>query len=274
MNGAWGNRNLLIGLVVTALMAATALLAAVWTPYPPTAIDTLHRLAAPSGAHLLGTDGLGRDVLSMLMAGSFVSISVASVAVLVGAGIGVPLGGLAAACGGWVDGLVMRATDLMFAFPALLTAVMITALSGPGMKNAMLAIGIFNISVFARVTRGAARGIWLREFVLAARLAGRSDFAISARHVLPNIASVLIVQVTIQFAVAIVADAGLSYVGLGTQPPQPSWGRMLNDSQSFIWKAPMLAVFPGLAITLAVLGLNLLGDGLQDVLDPRRRRPR
>jgi peptide/nickel transport system permease protein len=274
MNGGRTTRNLWIGMVVTALMAATALLAVIWTPYPPTAIDIVHRLAGPSGAHPLGTDALGRDVLSMLMAGSFTSISVACIAVLVGVGIGVPLGSLAAACGGWVDDLAMRATDLVFAFPALLTAVMITALAGPGMKNAMLAIGIFNISVFARVTRGAARGIWLREFVLAARMAGRSDLAISARHVLPNIASVLIVQGTIQFAVAIVADAGLSYVGLGTQPPQPSWGRMLNESQSFIWTAPMLAVFPGLAITLAVLGLNLLGDGLADVLDPRRRRPR
>jgi peptide/nickel transport system permease protein len=274
MNAGWASRNLWIGLVMTALIAATALLAMLWTPYPPTAIDIVHRLAGPSGSHLLGTDGLGRDVLSMLMAGSFASIAVACVAVLVGVGIGVPLGGLAAACGGWVDDVVMRATDLLFAFPALLTAVMITALSGPGMKNAMLAIGIFNIAVFARVTRGAARGIWLRAFVLAARMAGRGDFAITVRHVLPNIANVLIVQATIQFAVAIVADAGLSYVGLGTQPPQPSWGRMLNESQSFIWQAPMLAIFPGLAITLAVLGLNLLGDGLADVLDPRQRRPR
>ena len=138
----------------------------------------------------------------------------------------------------------------------------------------MLAIGIFNIPVFARVTRGAARGVHAREFILAARVAGRGDAAISLIHVLPNIAAVLMVQATIQFALAIVADAGLSYVGLGTQPPQPSWGRMLNDAQTFIWRAPLLAVFPGLAITLAVLGLNLLGDGLQDLLDPRLRRAR
>ena len=271
MNHAGRSRSLLAGAAMTTTVLAVALLALVWTPYPPTAIDTLHRLVPPNGAHPLGTDALGRDVLSMLMAGSVVSMSVAAVAVVVGAAIGIPLGSVAAALGGWVDNALMRAADLVFAFPALLTAVMVTALAGPGTRNAMLAIGIFNISVFARVTRASARAVWQRGFVLAARTAGRGDFAISVRHVLPNIASVLIVQATIQFAVAIVADAGLSYVGLGTQPPQPSWGRMLNESQSFIWKAPLLAVFPGLAITFAVLGLNLLGDGLQDVLDPRRR---
>jgi peptide/nickel transport system permease protein len=201
-------------------------------------------------------------------------LSVAVIAVVVGAGIGVPLGALAAARGGWIDDAVMRACDLAFAFPALLTAVMITALAGPGAGNAMLAIGIFNIPVFARVTRGSARGVWMRDFVLAARTAGRGDAAITIAHILPNIAAVLLVQITIQFALAIVADAGLAYVGLGVQPPQPSWGRMLNDAQTYIWKAPLLAVFPGLAITLAVLGLNLLGDGLQDLLDPRLRRLR
>lgn len=234
----------------------------------------LHRLAAPSAAHWLGTDPFGRDEFSMLMAGARNSIAVAVIAVAVGAGFGVPLGALAAARGRWVDELVMRGTDLAFAFPALLTAVMITALAGPGAFNAMLAIGIFNIPVFARLTRGAALPVWRREFILAARTAGKGDLAISIEHVLPNIAAVLIVQATIQFALGIVAEAGLSYVGLGTQPPQPSWGRMLNDAQTYIYRAPLLAVFPGLAITLAVLGLNLLGDGLRDLLDPRLRRER
>jgi len=265
---------LLLGAGITVAMVVVALLSLLWTPYPPTAIDILHRLAAPSAAHPCGTDHLGRDVLSMLMAGASASLSVALIAVVVGAGLGVPLGALAAARGGWIDDATMRACDLAFAFPALLTAVMITALAGPGAGNAMLAIGIFNIPVFARVTRGSARGVWTRDFVLAARTAGRGDTAITVAHVLPNIAAVLLVQITIQFALAIVADAGLAYVGLGVQPPQPSWGRMLNDAQSFIWKAPLLAVFPGLAITLAVLGLNLLGDGLQDLLDPRLRRAR
>jgi peptide/nickel transport system permease protein len=268
------SRSLISGGMISLAMVLVALVSLIWTPYPPTAIDIVHRLAAPSAAHPFGTDHLGRDVLSMIMAGATSSLSVALIAVVVGAGIGVPLGLLAAARGGWIDDAVMRVCDLAFAFPALLTAVMITALAGPGAGNAMLAIGIFNIPVFARITRSAARGIWAREFVLAARTAGRGDVAISILHVLPNIAAVLLVQTTIQFALAIVADAGLSYVGLGTQPPQPSWGRMLNDAQSFIWRAPLLAVFPGVAITLSVLGLNLLGDGLQDLLDPRLRRGR
>ena len=274
MTAAWRSRSLILGGAVTLAMLAVALLSLVWTPYSPTAMDFLHKLAPPSAAHPFGTDSFGRDVLSMIMAGAQSSLSVALIAVGVGAGIGIPLGALAAARRGVVDDVVMRGCDLAFAFPALLTAVMITALAGPGATNAMLAIGIFNIPVFARVTRGAAQGIWAREFVLAARTAGRGDTAISVIHVLPNIAAVLMVQATIQFALAIVADAGLSYVGLGVQPPQPSWGRMLNEAQTFIWRAPLLAVFPGVAITLAVLGLNLLGDGMQDLLDPRLRRAR
>jgi peptide/nickel transport system permease protein len=274
MSPAWRSRNLIGGAAITALMILIAVVSLLWTPYAPTQIDIVHRLAAPSRAHPFGTDPLGRDVLSMIMAGAQSSLSVAVIAVIVGAGIGVPIGAFAAARAGGADDAVMRACDLAFAFPALLTAVMITALAGPGAANAMLAIGIFNIPVFARITRGAARGVWAREFILAARAAGRHDTAITLIHVLPNIAAVLLVQATIQFALAIVADAGLSYVGLGTQPPQPSWGRMLNDAQSFIWRAPLLAIFPGLAITLAVLGLNLLGDGLQDLLDPRVRRAR
>ncbi len=269
-----GRTGLLIGAALTAALVLMALISLVWTPYSPTAMDILHKLGRPSAAHPFGTDSFGRDVLSMVMAGARNSLAVALIAVAVGAGLGVPLGALAAARGGMVDELVMRATDLAFAFPALLTAVMIAALAGPGAANAMLAIGIFNVPVFARVTRGAALGIWKRDFVLAARTAGKGDIAISLEHVLPNIASVLIVQATIQFALGIVAEAGLSYVGLGTQPPFPSWGRMLNDAQTYIYRAPLLAVFPGLAITLAVLGLNLLGDGLRDWLDPRLRRER
>ncbi|WP_457585241.1 ABC transporter permease [Ensifer canadensis] len=269
-----GSRSLTLGAIVTFILVAMALVSYVWTPYSPTAMNFRDKLQGPSLVHWFGTDNFGRDILSMMMVGARNSITVSIVAVLVGAGIGVPLGAWAAARGGWVDGLVMRMSDLAFAFPALLTAVIITAIFGPGATNAMIAIGIFNIPVFARVTRGASMGLWKREYVQAARCAGRGDVAITLLHILPNVNHVLLVQVTIQFALAIVAEAGLSYVGLGTQPPMPSWGKMLNDAQTFIYQAPWLAIFPGLAITFAVLGLNLLGDGLRDILDPRVRRQR
>jgi peptide/nickel transport system permease protein len=261
--------SLVVGGVLTGIVVGAALLSLAWTPYSPTGIDIVHRLAAPSAAHPFGTDPFGRDVLSMVMAGALNSLAVAVIALAVGAVCGIPLGVLSAAAGGWVDLALMRATDLAFAFPALLTAVMITALWGPGAANAMLAIGIFNVPVFARVTRGAAMAVRELDFIAAARATGRGEVAVALRHVLPNISAVLLVQATIQFALAILAEAGLSYVGLGTQPPYPSWGRMLSDAQTYIFRAPLLAVFPGLAITVAVLGLNLLGDGLRDLLDPR-----
>ncbi len=268
------SRSLLIGTIITGFLIGLAVLSLVWTPYSPTGMNILRKLQGPSMQHWLGTDALGRDVLSMVMVGARNSLSVALIAVAVGMGLGVPLGAYAAARGGMIDGFVMRMTDLAFAFPALLTAVIITAVFGPGAVNAMIAIGIFNIPVFARITRGASMGLWKRDYVLAARCAGRGDVAITLDHILPNIGHVLIVQATIQFALAVVAEAGLSYVGLGTQPPMPSWGKMLNDAQTYIYDAPHLAIFPGLAITFAVLGLNMLGDGLRDILDPRVRRER
>jgi len=211
----------------------------------------------------------------MLMVGARTSIAVALVAVGIGMGVGVPLGLFAAARrNSWVDELIMRGNDLVFAFPALLIAIMITAVFGPGAVNAIIAIGIFNIPVFARLTRGAALSLWTREFILAARVAGKGAVRISYEHVLPNITNLLIVQGTIQFSLGILAEAGLSYVGLGAQPPIPSWGRMLAESQTLITLAPHLALYPGLAIVFTVLGLNLLGDGLRDWLDPRLRRER
>lgn len=266
--------GLALGAALTTLLLAAALLSLVWTPWPVDIVDVPARLQPPSLAHWLGTDQLGRDVLSLLLVGARTSILVAVVAVAIGAGIGVPLGALAAARRGWVDELVMRFGDFAFAFPALLSAVMITALAGPGAVNSIIAIGIFNIPVFARLTRGGALGLWRRDFVLAARIAGKGGVRITAEHILPNLASLLIVQATIQFALAILADAGLSYLGLGVQPPTPSWGKMLNEAQTLMYLAPRLAILPGLAIVLAVLGLNLLGDGLRDLLDPRLRRGR
>ena len=263
-----------IGLLISLTVLAIALLSLIWTPYPFAAQDIANRFASPGPDHWLGTDQYGRDVASMMMAGAANSILVALVAVGIGAGIGIPLGALAAAKRGWIDELVMRINDFAFAFPALLSAVMITAIYGPGAINSMIAIGIFNIPVFARVTRGAALAIWPREFILAARVAGKGWGRITIDHILPNITGILVVQGTIQFALAILAEAGLSYLGLGTQPPNPSWGKMLNDAQTLMHLAPTLAIFPGLAIVITVMGLNLFGDGLRDLLDPRLRRQR
>ncbi|WP_370321355.1 ABC transporter permease [Oricola sp.] len=268
------NRSFKAGALITVLVVAVALVSFVWTPYDVTKLVIADRLQAPSGAHWFGTDHFGRDILSMIMVGSRNSIAVALIAVGIGIAIGVPLGTLAAAKRGALDEILMRASDIVFAFPALLSAVMITAIFGPGAVNAVIAIGIFNIPVFARVARGGALALWPREFVLAARASGKRAGLITVQHILPNIANLLVVQGTIQFSLGILAEAGLSYVGLGTQPPAPSWGRMLFEAQTMMAIAPHMAIVPGVAIIVTVLGLNLLGDGLRDVLDPRLRRQR
>ncbi|MEJ6784560.1 ABC transporter permease [Aminobacter sp. Piv2-1] len=271
---ALGNRSFVLGLLITLVVAVMALASFFWTPFDVTKLIVADRMQPPSSVHWFGTDHFGRDVLSMIMVGSRNSIAVALVAVGIGMGIGVPLGCWAAARGGWLDEAVMRLNDLVFAFPALLSAVMITAVFGPSAINAIVAIGIFNIPVFARVARAGALAIWPREYILAARAAGKGQARITVEHILPNIANLLLVQGTIQFALGILAEAGLSYVGLGAQPPMPSWGRMLFDAQTVMMVAPWLALFPGCAILLTVLGLNLLGDGISDIFDPRaRRRP-
>jgi len=266
------NRSFAIGALLTGIVVLTALLSLFWTPYDATAQAMAQKLQGSSATHWLGTDHYGRDVLSRLMVGAGNSILVGLVAVGLGMSLGVVLGAAAAARGGWLDELLSRLSDLVFAFPAVLSAVLITAIYGPGAVNAIIAIGIFNVPVFARVTRAAARQAWARDYVRAALALGRSPAAVTWRHVLPNIVSLLIVQATIQFAVAILAEAALSFLGLGVQPPEPSWGRMLNDALTYMYVTPGIAIYPGLAIVLSVLGLNLLGDGLRDLLDPRLRR--
>jgi peptide/nickel transport system permease protein len=265
----------LIGGLISIIFISLALLSLVWTPYDVTVIDVAARLRPLSADHLLGTDHFGRDLLSMIMVGARISLAVALIAVGIGILVGVPLGLLAAALrGGILDDIIMRGNDLVFAFPALLMAIMITAVFGPGAVNAIIAIGIFNVPVFARLSRGAALSLWTRDFILAARVAGKGRLLISVEHILPNIASLLIVQATIQFSLGILAEAGLAYVGLGAQPPVPSWGRMLAEAQTMIALAPHIALVPGLAIVLTVLGLNMMGDGLRDILDPRLRGTR
>ena len=261
--------SFMIGAVITAIVILAALISYFWTPYDPMAMAIPDRLKGPSASHIFGTDQFGRDIFSMIMVGARNSIAVSVFSVGIGVVVGVPLGLVAAARSGLLDEIVMRMNDLVFAFPALITAVMLAAIIGPGTLGAVIAIGVFNIPVFARLARGSALSVLAREFILASRASGKGTALILIEHVLPNIMNTLIVQATIQFSLGILLEAGLSYVGLGTPPPFPSWGRMLNDAQTLMATAPHLALFPGLAIVFAVLGLNLLGDGLRDALDPR-----
>jgi peptide/nickel transport system permease protein len=266
--------SLTVGAVLCVWLVATAALSLLWTPFPPSELDIPHKLALPSAGHWFGTDALGRDVLSLIMAGARNSILVGVIAVAIGLLLGTAVGTLAAALKGWVEEAAMRLSDFTFAFPAVLSAIMLTSIFGPGIVNSIIAIGIFNIPVFARVTRASANTVWTREFILAARAAGKNRLQITLEHVLPNILPTIIVQATIQFATAILAEAALSYLGLGTQPPSASWGKMLNEAQALLYQAPRLAIYPGIAIALSVLGLNLVGDGLRDLLDPRLARRR
>lgn len=272
---AFSSRSFVIGALLAATFLLAALVSLVWTPFDVADLAISDKLKRPSATYWFGTDHFGRDIFSMVMVGARTSIAVGVIAVGIGMLVGVPLGLAAASMrGGLLDEIIMRANDLIFAFPSLLIAILITAVFGPGAVNAIIAIGIFNIPVFARLSRGAALSLWTRDFLLAARVAGKGAARISLEHILPNITNLLIVQGTIQFSLGILAEAGLSYVGLGAQPPIPSWGRMLAESQTMISFAPHVALFPGLAIVLTVLGLNLMGDGLRDVFDPRLRRVR
>jgi peptide/nickel transport system permease protein len=274
MKRFFGNLNFTLGFILSLFIVMMALTSLVWTPYDANSMDALHRLASPSLTHPLGTDQYGRDILSRVMVGAVNSIIVGLVTVAIGISLGVFLGLISAYFGKFVDEAIMRLSDLLFAFPAVLSAILITSILGPSIINAMLAIGIFYIPVFARLTRAVAMTTWEREFIEAARACGVNEISITWRHVLPNILSPLLIQATIQFAVAILAEAALSYLGLGTQPPFASWGRMLNEAQTFMTLAPWMAVFPGMAIALAVLGFNLLGDGLRDTFDPKMVRKR
>ncbi len=258
-----------MGFILSVVVILAAVTSLMWTPYDGNKMNARDRLQGPSWRHPLGTDQYGRDTLSRVMKGSVNSIIVGLITVTLGLGIGVIIGLAAAYYGRLIDEVLMRFCDLLFGFPAVLTAILIASILRPSIVNAMLAIGIFYIPVFARLTRATALSILAREFITAARAGGVGELGVICRHVLPNILSPLIIQGTIQFAVAILAEAGLSYLGLGTQPPHASWGRMLSEAQTFMSISPWMAIFPGTAIAWAVLGFNLLGDGLRDTLDPK-----
>jgi peptide/nickel transport system permease protein len=258
-----------LGAVISLALAATAALSLVYTPRDPLAMAGAARLQGPSRAHLFGTDQYGRDVLSRVMAGAPTSIAVGVIAVGIGALVGIVLGLASGWVGGWLDEGAMRLVDAVQGFPAILSALLFTAVFAPGIGISMVAIGIAFVPAFARLTRGAVLELRGREFVVAARALGARDLRLVLRHILPNTMAPLIVQATTSFPVAILAEAALAYLGLGTQPPHPSWGLMLKEAQNFLGMNPWFAVFPGGAIAVAVLGLNLLGDGLRDLLDPK-----
>jgi peptide/nickel transport system permease protein len=266
------NMNFTIGLCLTLIIILTGLLSMVYTPYDPNRMNLSARFQGPRSIHWFGTDQYGRDILSRVMKGSANSILVGLVTVSIGMAFGIFVGSLAAFLRGWPDETIMRIADVLYGFPAVLSAILITSILSPGMINSMIAIGIFNIPIFARLTRATSLSVWERDYVTAARAIGRSDPGIISKYILPNILPSLIVQGTVQFAIAILAEAGLSYLGLGTQPPHASWGRMLNEAQTFMGTSSWLAIFPGCAIAFAVLGFNLLGDGLRDILDPKLSR--
>ena len=267
---AFRHVTFVVGLAITLGLVATAALSLVYTPQDPLEISITGRLQGPTPEHLFGTDHFGRDLLSRVMTGAVTSILVGVIAVGIGMGIGVFLGVISGYFGGWLDEGFMRLMDAVQGFPAILSALLISAVFRPSVTISMVAIGVAFLPVFARLTRAAFLELRDRDFVSAARALGAGDATIIGRHIMPNTLSPLIVQATISFPVAILAEAALAYLGLGTQPPHPSWGLMLRESQAFLATNPWFAIFPGGAIALTVLGLNLLGDGLRDILDPKQ----
>ena len=260
-----------LGLVVVVLFVVIALAAPWVAPYDPLATSWSAIRKAPTALHWMGTDENGRDVLSRVVWGARASLLAGVVSVLIAAGVGVPAGVLAGFAGGWVDAVIGRVVDAMLACPFLILAIALAAFLGPALTNAMIAIGITAAPVFARVARGTTLSVAALEYVEAARSIGNPPWRVALRHVVPNILPPVLVQGTLAIAAAIIAEASLSFLGLGQQPPAPSWGSMLNAAQRFLSTAPWLAIFPGVAIALTVLSFNLVGDGLRDALDPRRR---
>ena len=264
-------RGAIVGLVVLALFIAAAVLAPLIAPYDPYAQTWTAVRRAPSAGHWFGTDDVGRDVLTRVIYGARASLMAGIVSVGIAVAIGVPLGIVAGYLGGFVDAVLGRITDAMLACPFLILAIALAAFLGPSLRNAMIAIGITTTPILLRLTRGQVMAVKVEDYIEAARAVGNPRWRIAIFHILPNILPALLVQATLSIAAAIIAEAALSFLGLGQQPPAPSWGSMLNSAQRFLVNAPWMAIWPGLAIFLTVLSLNLLGDGLRDALDPHRR---
>jgi peptide/nickel transport system permease protein len=260
-----------VGVVVMVVLVLLAVGADVISPYSPLLQDHMAPLEAPSWRHLFGTDELGRDVLSRVIHGSRISLAVSATAVLIAAGLGVTLGLMAGFWGGWADEALMRLTDALYAFPALVLALAITAALGPSIINAMIAIGIVFMPAYSRLVRGQALSVRERDFVTAAKVAGARPLRIMVQHIWPNVTAPIIVQASLSVSFAIITEASLSFLGVGAPPPTPTWGSMLRTGYGYMTLAPWLSIFPGAAIFITVLGFNLLGDGLRSALDPRLR---
>ena len=261
--------TLVVGAVLVGLVVLAAVVSFFWTPYDPVRAVPQDRLLGSSAEHLMGTDRYGRDVFSGILFGARITLFVGLISVGIALLVGTPLGILAGMRGGLTEEVTMRATDILLAFPALLVAIVFGAIFGAGTVTAMVAIGIGSIPGFARVARSGTLQVMSTEYVLAARASSQGALRIARRHVVPNIAGMVVVQCSVTFALAVLAEAALSFLGLGTPPPVPSWGRMLQESQQFLGTQPTLAIWPGVAIAVAVLGFNLLGDGLRDRFDPK-----
>ena len=276
MQRAWRQlvkrKGAMVGLGLIAAFILLAVAAPLVAPYDPLKTSWTLVRKAPSAAHWFGTDDLGRDVLARVLYGARASLLAGAISVVIALSIGVPIGMIAGYRGGFVDALISRITDAMLACPFLILAIALAAFLGPSLGNAMIAIGISATPIFVRLTRGEVLNVKVEEYVEAARSVGDTDLQIAVRHILPNIMPALLVQATLSIAAAIIAEAALSFLGLGQQPPAPSWGSMLNAAQRFLTNAPWMAIWPGLAIFLVVLSLNLLGDGLRDALDPQQEQ--
>jgi peptide/nickel transport system permease protein len=260
-----------VGLAIIVVFICLAVFAPLVAPYDPIATSWSLVRKPPSAAHWFGTDELGRDILSRIIFGTRASLAAGVISVSIAVAIGVPLGLLAGYCGGFIDALISRITDAMLACPGLILAIALAAFLGPSLGNAMIAIGITATPIFIRLTRGQTINVKVENYIEAAEAIGNSSARIALRHVLPNVVPALLVQITLSIAAAIIAEAALSFLGLGQQPPAPSWGSMLNSAQRFLVSAPWMAFWPGLSIFLIVMSFNLLGDGLRDALDPREQ---